>query len=553
MFEQAIIGLLAFFFSIYSTSAKEIVPIWGQCGGISYCNYNMTLRDSPWDGHECALDTQCQSVNQYYWQCMPIIPSNSPDMCSILPSQQSAIIPPKYTADGNYNYAHVLNLSFMFYEAQRVGRLPKNNRIPWRRDAFVNDKAPNGKDISGGWLDAGDNMRFNLPLAWSAGTIAWSMNMFKDTYKNARLFDTAYLNLKWVSDYFIKCYYDEERIVAQIGNAHTDHARWTRPEYISEMYPVYTLSPQKPGSDLAGSVAGFLALMSTLSNDRNYSNKLLETAKKYYMFGNKYRGKYSVSVPEASGFYPSTNYYDDLAWAAICLHHVTKNPIYLQHARQHMQDHWVKEGTVWKNYDWDSHSWAAKVLLLKYAPDITRARLEVDEFVKTWLDSKGDGYNGPKYTPKGLAWYSSWGALRHTANAAFLMLAHDTLNLQDLGRHKDIHCFAHKQIRYILGASGRSYVVGYGNNPPMRPHHRASSCPYIPALCDWTVFDSKQPNPGVLYGALVGGPNIKDEYSDNRGDFITNEVAVDYNAGFTGALAGLLMNKQPFAQACSGV
>lgn len=30
---------------------------------------------------------------------------------------------------------------------------------------------------------------------------------------------------------------------------------------------------------------------------------------------------------------------------------------------------------------------------------------------------------------------------------------------------------AQKQIHYALGDAGRSYVVGFGNNPPVRPHH----------------------------------------------------------------------------------
>jgi endoglucanase len=42
----------------------------------------------------------------------------------------------------------------------------------------------------------------------------------------------------------------------------------------------------------------------------------------------------------------------------------------------------------------------------------------------------------------------------------------------------------------------------------------------------------------VLYGALVGGPSAPDDaYTDNRGDYVMNEVATDYNAGFTSALA----------------
>ncbi len=37
--------------------------------------------------------------------------------------------------------------------------------------------------------------------------------------------------------------------------------------------------------------------------------------------------------------------------------------------------------------------------------------------------------------------------------------------------------FAASQMNYALGDGGRSYVVGYGKNPPVRPHHAAASCP----------------------------------------------------------------------------
>lgn len=42
-----------------------------------------------------------------------------------------------------------------------------------------------------------------------------------------------------------------------------------------------------------------------------------------------------------------------------------------------------------------------------------------------------------------------------------------------------------------------------------------------------------------MYGALVGGPGINDDYEDDRGDYVKNEVAIDYNAGFQSALAEL--------------
>ena len=92
---------------------------------------------------------------------------------------------------------------------------------------------------------------------------------------------------------------------------------------------------------------------------------------------------------------------------------------------------------------------------------------------------------------------------------------------------------------YILGDTGRSFVVGYGVNPPQRPHHRSSSCPDRPAPCGYDDANSPEPNPQTLYGALVGGPGIDDSYVDDRGDWVKNEVATDYNAGFQSALAAL--------------
>lgn len=51
-------------------------------------------------------------------------------------------------------------------------------------------------------------------------------------------------------------------------------------------------------------------------------------------------------------------------------------------------------------------------------------------------------------------------------------------------------------------------------------------------------FDEPGDNPNVLYGALVGGPGENDEWEDDRGDYVRNEVALDYNAGFQSSLAG---------------
>ena len=82
-------------------------------------------------------------------------------------------------------------------------------------------------------------------------------------------------------------------------------------------------------------------------------------------------------------------------------------------------------------------------------------------------------------------------------------------------------------------------MVGFGKNPPRRPHHRSSSCPNKPAPCTWNDYHNPRPNPHILFGALVGGPDQNDNYKDSRDDAVMNEVACDYNAGFQSAVAAL--------------
>ena len=100
----------------------------------------------------------------------------------------------------------------------------------------------------------------------------------------------------------------------------------------------------------------------------------------------------------------------------------------------------------------------------------------------------------------------------------------------------------------MLGDSGRSFVVGFGENYPKQPHHKAASCDSPPAQCSWDTFNNvAQDNPHELLGALVGGPkDLGDTYQDLRTDYITNEVTLDYNAGFQGVVAGLK------SKACGG-
>src|SRR5689334_17998989 len=80
-------------------------------------------------------------------------------------SAQSALAAPSPT--GEFNYAEALQDSMLFYESQRSGPLPADNRVKWRGDSDLTDGADHDVDLTGGRHDDGDEEKHNCPHAYS--------------------------------------------------------------------------------------------------------------------------------------------------------------------------------------------------------------------------------------------------------------------------------------------------------------------------------------------------------------------------------------------------
>ena len=117
---------------------------------------------------------------------------------------------------GKYDYGEVLRLSILFYEAQRSGKLPANNRVVWRKDSALDDQGENGEDLTGGWYDAGDYVKFGFPMASSATVLAWGLVDYKKAYKAAGQYDQMLNSIKWATDYFIKAHTKKEEFYGQV-------------------------------------------------------------------------------------------------------------------------------------------------------------------------------------------------------------------------------------------------------------------------------------------------------------------------------------------------
>lgn len=104
---------------------------------------------------------------------------------------------------------------------------------------------------------------------------------------------------------------------------------------------------------------------------------------------------------------------------------------------------------------------------------------------------------------------------------------------------------AKRQVDYILGdnPAKMSYMVGFGVNYPKHVHHRGSSVPSIRSHPDripcssFQYLYSSSPNPNILVGAIVGGPDNRDGFADDRNNYQQSEPATYINAPFVGALA----------------
>ena len=133
-------------------------------------------------------------------------------------------------------------------------------------------------------------------------------------------------------------------------------------------------------------------------------------------------------------------------------------------------------------------------------------------------------------TPHGFAMLNDYGSARYDTAAQLCACVY----AKETG-DKTFSDWAEGQMEYIMGKNpmNRPYIVGYSETAASHPHHRAAH-----GSLDLNM-DHPADQTHVLWGALVGGPDGGDWHRDITKDYIYNEVAVDYNAAFVGACAGL--------------
>ncbi|KAH0676538.1 hypothetical protein KY285_024339 [Solanum tuberosum] len=261
------------------------------------------------------------------------------------------------------DYGAALTKSLLYFEAQRSGKLPSNQRVQWRGDSALEDGKDDGIGLTGGYYDAGDNVKFGFPMAFTITILAWSATEFESQLNSKNELKNALNAIKWGTDYFIKAHKESHVLYGEIGEGISDHKCWERPEDMTTPRSVYKIDEQHPGADLAGETAAALAAAAVAfkESDSGYSNQLLTHAKELFDFAKKFPGVYTSSIPVAGKFYGSSGYEDELLWAAVWLYKATKDKSYLDYINEKS----TSCGGTRLNFSWDDKYIGAQVLIAK--------------------------------------------------------------------------------------------------------------------------------------------------------------------------------------------
>ncbi|XP_039007043.1 endoglucanase 24-like isoform X4 [Hibiscus syriacus] len=389
----------------------------------------------------------------------------------------------------HHDYSDALSKSILFFEGQRSGVLPRDQRMQWRADSGLSDgRSIYDTDLTGGYYDAGDNVKFGFPMAFTTTMLAWSVIEFGELMPPNEL-RNALVAIRWATDYLLKTISQPNRIFVQVGDPYMDHNCWERPEDMDTARTVYAVDAPSPASEVAAETAAALAAssMAFRSVDPCDNAHIRDGVCPFYC--------------DFSGYQE------------------------------------VIEGNM---YNLQSYKASADSFMCSLIPDSSSSHID---YTPGGLIYKPGGSNLQHTTTISfllLVYANYLERTSQTVNCGNLIVS--PLSLRTIAK---------KQVDYILGDNpmGLSYMVGYGNQFPQRIHHRGSSLPslkdhpeFIACKEGSDYFNSTNPNPNVFVGAIVGGPGEDDVYGDDRADFKKSEPTTYINAPFVGVLAFFAAN-----------
>jgi len=389
----------------------------------------------------------------------------------------------------------------------------------------------NGSALDGGWYDAGDYIKFGMPLGYAVYCLLKGYDIFPSAYADTYKADNSsgtdgipdVLNqVKYATDYLMKAVINENTIILDVGVASEEHATWGVVNGAGrDASKCMTCS----GADIPATYAACLALMSTVYRkyDAKYADECLAKAIVAFKFAKKKvdaggdNNLYSKAQQKAGAYLYF--YYDPkdgkglqqqigdkMAAAGVELYRASgdADPIYKT---------WAKR-SIAEMYNCMSYSFIGPLASFEVWRQGLGGASSVFEnvgFVEKMVQTTGPF--------SGVYKNSGWGTARDVGTAAFVYaLGYVTTSTET--KRADYLKRAKDHIAWVSGTNSKSqsYIVGFGTNAPSNIHYRP-----------------KATGPA---GGVVSGPSDDGSWS-NDGTPEHCEIALDYNAGIAGAIAFL--------------
>ena len=420
---------------------------------------------------------------------------------------------------------------------------------------------PAGTIISSpyGWYDAGDYNKYVVNSAFSIGLMfaayeqmpgyfsRLNTNIPESQNQTPDLLDEMMFNLKWF-------------LTMQDPYDGGVYHKLTTPNFEGFILPTACRQPRYVVAKSVTATLDFAAVMADAArlyepyqaDYPGFSTQAAAMAERAYQWAKAnptafYRQRQLKDPAVSTGEYGDGNAGDEFFWAATALYRLTGKQQYLDDARQQQPQHFTTpswggvaslgafEWLAMNEQDISANHSAQETELTTLRNAMKQQLLDYCQTAVKAVDKSC--FNSPYGNKAG---DFGWGCLaEHCCCQGLALLYADHLLGTPTYRR-----FALQNADYLLGrnATGYCYVTGFGDRPPMFPHHRPSAADNIEA-----------PFPGML----VGGPNPQQQdkaninnakypsdypdesYLDVTDSYASNEIAINWNASLVAFLCWL--------------
>ena len=408
-------------------------------------------------------------------------------------------------------------------------------------------------DLSGGWFDAGDFIKFTHTTAYSVGLMYLAARELGDAAP-ADLTAEARFGQDWL-DRAWDARSGTMYLQVGIGSGNTagtfngDHDLWRLPEVDDTLAgrenrylrsrPAFRAND--PGTRLPPNLAGRMAAAFALAAQVDAVSDPARARRELATAASIFRRAKTAKVTEADvvtalphAFYPESSWRDDLEWGAAEL------ALAGQALDDPRADQWLRDSARWAAayldheaghdtlnlYDTSAVAHADLVRAMRAAPSVSGLGMDEIRLVDDLRSQLATGIAHSEGDPFAAgAVYDDFDAAAHT----FGLLATERL-YENLTDQTNFTAFATRQRDWALGANpwGASLMIGVGTDFPRCPQHVVAN-----------LSGSQDGSAPILRGAVVNGPNSAGLFTDGLGEFFDEGKTcppdgVDTYAAFNG-------------------